>query len=230
MPVVTDSRMLEHQSLFCHLTPEQLAHLNALLHRQTYPAGATILTTEQPSEAVYFIDRGAVKIHLEQIDGTDVILAILAAGDVLGEMGLMDSSARSASAVTLEESVLWWMDHAAYQQCLKTIPQLAYNLLNLLSQRLRMANEQIQALASKNVEGRVARQILVLVKAYGQPTATGDWCIPIRLTQSDLASFVGATRERVNQVMASYKQRHYLSVDKNHHLTIHNLDALTKML
>ncbi len=230
MPVITDDRTLERQSLFQHLTPEQLAQISGQWRRQTFPAGTTILTIEQPSEAVYLIERGAVKIHLEQMDGTDVILAILAAGDVLGEMGLMDATARSASAVTLEETVCWWIERAAFQHCLQTIPQLAHNLLHLLSQRLRMANEQIQALATKDVEGRVARQVLALVKAYGQPTATGDWYLPIRLTQSDLASFVGATRERVNQVMASYKQRYYLSVDKNHHLTIHNLDALTKML
>ncbi len=230
MPVVTDFHTLELKPLFYQLPPEQLAQINALLHSKTFPAGATILAAEQPSEVVYFIDRGAVKIHLEQMDGTDVILAILAAGDVLGEMGLMDAAARSASAITLEETVLWWMERTAFQQCLKTIPQMAYNLLQLLSQRLRMANEQIQALATKDVEGRVARQLVALVNSYGQQTGKDDWYIPIRLTQSDLASFVGATRERVNQVLASYKQRNYLSVDKSYHFTIHNLDAVTKML
>lgn len=167
-----------------------------------------------------------MKIHVEQADGTDVILAILAAGDVLGEMSLMDAETRSANAVTLEDSVLWWMDRTTFQQCLNAMPQLALNLLSLLGHRLRMANEQIQALATKDVEGRVARQLVALAKAYGQQTTPGDLCIPFRLTQSDLASFIGATRERVNQVMASYKQRHYLSVDSHHHITLHNLDAL----
>ena len=109
---------MERQSLFQHLTPEQLAQISVQLRRQTFPAGTTILTIEQPSEVVYLIERGAVKIHLEQMDGTDVILAILAAGDVLGEMGLMDAMARSASAVTLEETVCWWMERAAFQQWL----------------------------------------------------------------------------------------------------------------
>ena len=226
MPITTDPGALAQKSLFHNLTPEQLAHINARLHHKPFPTGATIITVEQPGEVVYIIDRGAVKIHVEQTDGSDVILAILAAGDVLGEMSLMDAETRSASAITLEDSVLWWMERAAFQQCLKTMPQLALNMLSLLSHRLRMANEQIQALASKDVEGRVARQLVALAKAYGQRTEAGDWYIPIRLTQSELASFIGATRERVNQVLASYKQRHYLSVDHHHHITIHNLDAL----
>lgn len=226
MPITSDSNALTLKLLFHRLTPEQLAQITPLLHHKTFPAGATIITVEQPGEVIYIIDRGAVKIHIEQADGTDVILAILAAGDVLGEMSLMDAEMRSANAVTLEDSVLWWMERTAFQQCLHTMPQLALNLLSLLSQRLRMANEQIQALATKDVEGRVARQLVALAKAYSQPSASGDWYIPIRLTQSELASFIGATRERVNQVIASYKQRHYLSVDSHHHITIHNLDAL----
>ena len=154
----------------------------------------------------------------------------LAAGEMLGEMSLMEATARSANAVTLEDSVLWWMDQAAFHRCLDTLPQLANNLLRLLSQRLRLANEQIQALATKDVESRVARQLLALVKSYGHQTENGDWHLPIRLTQSDLACLIGATRERVNQVMASYQQRRYLSSDKKHHLTLHNLPALMKRL
>lgn len=230
MPVATDYLALEQLALFRHLTPEQLAQIKPLLHRKSFPAGATIITAEQPGEVIYLIESGAVKIHVEQVDGTDVILAILAAGDVLGEMSLMEATARSANAVTLEDSVLWWMDQAAFHRCLDTLPQLANNLLRLLSQRLRLANEQIQALATKDVESRVARQLLALVKSYGHQTENGDWHLPIRLTQSDLACLIGATRERVNQVMASYQQRRYLSSDKKHHLTLHNLPALMKRL
>ena len=228
MPVATDYLALEQLALFQHLMPEQLAQIKPLLHRKSFPASATIITAEQPGEVVYIIESGAVKIHVEQVDGTDVILAILAAGDMLGEMSLMEATARSANAVTLEDAVLWWMDQAAFHRCLDTMPQLANNLLRLLSHRLRLANEQIQSLATKDVESRVARQILALVKTYGHQTETGDWQLPIRLTQSDLACLIGATRERVNQVMASYKHRQYLSSDKKHHLTIHNLGALLK--
>lgn len=226
MPITPNPNALAQKALFQQLPLDQLTQLNALLHQKSFPTGATLITAEQPGEAVYVIDQGAIKIHVEQADGTDVILAILAAGDVLGEMSMTDAATRSANATTLEDSVLWWMERAAFQRCLQTMPQLALNLLRLLSQRLRMANEQIQALATKDVEGRVARQLLALVNAYGQQTAAQDWYLPIRLTQSELASFVGATRERVSQVIASYKQRHYLSVDKHHRITLHQRDVL----
>ena len=63
---------------------------------------------------------------------------------------------------------------------------------------------------------------------YGTTSPNGAICIALRLTQSDLASLVGASRERVNQIMASYKQLGYLTVDRNHRITVRDPDALAK--
>jgi CRP/FNR family cyclic AMP-dependent transcriptional regulator len=108
------------------------------------------------------------------------------------------------------------------------MPAIALNLLRILSDRLRLANERIQALCALDVYGRVARQIQSFARQYGQRGADGTVTIPIRLTQSDIASLVGATRERVNQVMTSFKQQGYIAVDRNYHITVHNPDALER--
>jgi CRP/FNR family cyclic AMP-dependent transcriptional regulator len=228
MSVVTDPQALAGIALFGGLTLEQLSRLSTLLHRKTFPAGANLITAGQPGEVIYIIFEGSVKIHLEQEDGSDVILAILAAGEIVGEMSLVDCANRCASVVTQEPSTLFWMDRATFQECLQTMPAIYQNLLRLLCDRLRLANERIQSLARRDVEGRVARQVLAFAQLYGQPLAGGDILIPFRLTQSDIASLVGATRERVNQVVASYKQRKYLSVDQNYRITIHNREALIR--
>src|SRR5262249_10470243 len=80
----------------------------------------------------------------------------------------------------------------------------------------------------QDVEGRVAHQVLTFAELYGQANAHGEVLIPIRLTQRDWAGLVGATRERVNQVMSAYKQRRYISVDQRHRITVHNHEALNK--
>jgi len=92
--------------------------------------------------------------------------------------------------------------------------------VRLLSHRLRFANEQIQALATLDVPGRVARQILALAERYGSPAKGGDVSIPLRLTQSDLGDLVGASRERVNQAIVDFKQRGFLAVDGDHRLRV----------
>lgn len=228
MPVLPDPGLLSEISLLRGLNPEDLSWLNHRLHRTTAPAGSNIAFAEQPGEVVYIILEGTVKIHVEQLDGTDVILAILGPGDTVGEMSLVDSAGRSASVVTLEECTLLWMERSTFQECLQRMPTVTHNLVGILCNRLRLANEQIQALATLDIYGRVARQILAFAQQYGQVAANHDLLIPIRLTQSDLADMVGASRERVNQVMVAYKRNNYISVDQDHRITIHNQEALAQ--
>ncbi|WP_110514825.1 Crp/Fnr family transcriptional regulator [Herpetosiphon llansteffanensis] len=231
-PMLSDAELalLRDVELFDGLAPEQAAHISRRLVRRTFPAGTNLMSVEQPGEVVYIILSGTVKIHVEQADGTDVIIAMLGAGDTVGEMSLIDSAGRSATVVTQEESTLLWMNRTAFLEALQNAPVITLNLVRMLSSRLRLANEQIQALATLDVHGRVARQLLAFAQKYGHPDEAGTVQIPIRLTQSDLAGLVGASRERVNQVIGYFKQRRYLSVDQHYHISLHNLEALAKRI
>ena len=226
MAALDDPKTLTEIFLFRDLPEERLTALNQLLHKRSVPAGASILTVDQPGEAIYILTAGTVKIYVDKADGTEVILALLGAGDTVGEMSLVDSAGHSASVITMERSTFLWLDKANFQECLETVPELTRNLVKVLSGRLRLANEQVLALSTLDVTGRVARQILAFGERYGREAANGDIVIPLRLTQSDLAGLVGASRERVNHSMVFLKQQKYISVGRNHHIVVHNRKAL----
>jgi CRP/FNR family transcriptional regulator, cyclic AMP receptor protein len=233
MGAVADPNRLGDLELFQGLEADQLVRLNQLLHASSVPAGANFITAEQPGEVVYVLLQGTVKIYVSQSDGREVILAFLGPGDTVGEMSLVDSAGRSANVVTTEPSRLLWLDRASFQSCLRVMAPLANNLVRLLSRRLRFANEQIQALCTLDVPGRVARQILALADRYGQPpageaAAGGPTKIPLRLTQSDLGEVVGASRERVNQAIVDFKQRGLIAVDSDHRIHVLDRAALTR--
>src|ERR1700674_2252543 len=173
MGAVADPSQLRDLELFQGLADDQLAQLNQLLRASNVAAGTHFITADQPGDVVYVLLEGTVKIYVSRADGREVILAFLGPGDTVGEMSLVDSAGRSANVVTTEPTRLLWMDRATFQACVKTIPLLAQNLVRLLSHRLRFANEQIQALCTLDVPGRVARQILALADRYGK-AATGD--------------------------------------------------------
>lgn len=215
--------------LFSGFTQAQLEWVSERLYCRTYPAGANIITVEQPGEVVYIIQSGTVKIHIEQAGGTDVILAILGPGDVVGEMSLIDSAGRSASVITLEESQLFWLSGSTFQECLRTIPTFAQNLVRIMTIRVRLANELIQAMATLDVHGRVARQMLAFAERYGRAGVGDKIVIPIRLTQGDIADLVGASRKRVNQVMVTFKQQGYISVDEKSRITVHDRKSLARL-
>lgn len=224
-----ETNILAEVALFKGLSEKQWNRLNESLYGRIFPAGTNIITAEQPGEVVYVILRGAVKIFQDQPDGTRVILALLGPGDIVGEMSLIDSAGRSANVITIEDSHLLWMERKAFQHYLETIPEMNANLVKILSLRVRLANEQIQALASLDVYGRVARQFLAFAEKYGETSDEGAIFIPIRLTQSDLAELVGASRKRVNQVMVNFKKQGLISVNSEGYFTVHNRQSLAKL-
>ena len=154
-----DPCMIGDIELFRGLSAAQLSQVSGHLYCRTYPAGANIITVEQPGEVVYLIQNGTLKIHIEQANGSDVILAILGRGDIVGEMSLVDSAGRSASVITLEESKLFWMAGKDFQECLRAYPLIAQNLVRILSRRVRLANELVQALANLDVHGRAEHRV-----------------------------------------------------------------------
>jgi CRP/FNR family transcriptional regulator, cyclic AMP receptor protein len=227
-PAVPEPDVLAGLPLFRGLTTEQLSKLSALLRCKRSPTGTEIITANQPGKIAYIILEGSVKVHAGQLDDSDVILAILGAGEVVGEMSLADSLGRSASVTTLEPSALLLIERASFWASLKEMPRITYNLINILSRRLRLANVHAQSLSSLDVYGRVAGQLLAFAREYGEAAPNGDVLIPLRLTQSDLAGMVGASRVRVNQALSFYKRRNYLSINQDRHIVVHDMAALSR--
>lgn len=226
MPAVADPALLGALDLFRGLSPAELARVNGMLGRTAFQAGANIFTASQPGEIAYVVLAGTLKVSVVQANGHELILALLGKGEIVGELAVADRGVRSADVVAIEPSTLLWIDRNALTQIRRELPQVTENLLALMARRLRLANAQLQAVATLDVHGRVARQLLALADAYGAPAANGGVQIPIRLTQGDLAALVGATRVRVNEVLVGFKRRKHVSVDGRYRVTIHDREAL----
>ena len=226
MPAVTDPSVLSNLPLFRGLSTRDLAQVNDRLHSSRFGAGAPVLTATQTGEAVYVVQTGTLKVHIIREDGHEVTLALLGPGELVGEMALLDLGGRSANVVALENAELLWLDRAAFHQLRRDIPLITDNLLAILARRLRLANAHFEALATLDVFGRVARQLIGLAEAYGEPQPGGGLRLPFRLTQGELANLIGATRVRVNQVLVDFKRRGYLTEDSGHRITLLNQAAL----
>ncbi len=224
--MVPDLDALAALPLFRGLTEGQLSNISTHLNRKSYPAGTEIIRVNQPGEIAYIILEGSAKIHIDQPDGSDVILAILGAGELVGEMSLADSLGRSATVVALEPVTLLSIDRVTFWASLKEMPNMTYNLVSILSRRLRLANLHTQSLVRLDIYGRVAAQLLAFAREYGADTPNSDILIPLRLTHSDLASMVGASRVRVNQALGFFKQHNYISINHDRYITVHDADAL----
>jgi CRP/FNR family transcriptional regulator, cyclic AMP receptor protein len=148
MTGILDPAILSEVSLFRGLHSEQLSKLAARLHPKTFPSGANVITAEEKGDSVYVILEGTAKVYVAHTDGTEVILAILGPGEIVGEMSAADSLGRSASVLTLEDSTLLWMDRHTFLSSMEEMPTIARNLIGILSRRLRLADTNTRSLAA----------------------------------------------------------------------------------
>jgi CRP/FNR family transcriptional regulator, cyclic AMP receptor protein len=217
--------LLDTFPIFAGLTPQQTTWLKARMHLHTFPAETNMIVVGTTGEVVYFLLEGLVKVYSPQLDGSEVIIDLLGPGALVGEMSVLDKSARSASVVTLEETSVGWLSDMDFVDALQHFPVLSFNLLHVLSARLRLTNEHMQALASLEVHGRVAHQLLAFAEFYGHPVPNGTQ-ISLRLPQGEIAELVGASRKRVNQAMGDLKRDGLINFDTDRRVTILNFQGL----
>lgn len=219
------SAELEQMLLFEGLTQKQLMRVARHLDKVEYPINWNFIETNNHDETVYIIRIGTVKVHIKDSQGREVILAILKPGEPIGEMNFVDHKGRSAAAITREDCKFFSMNRSAFEECLDSIPEMAHNLVRIFGRRLRLTNAQVQALALYDVPGKVAHQLLSFAQEYPDKLNNGHVRISLRLTQEDLAGFVGSTRKAVNRAVRDFKASGFISV-KRYQYTLHDLSAL----
>lgn len=211
---------------FADLAPEQLEAVAGRMHERLVSAGADIITQDGPGDAVFVVAEGSVKVFRRRPDGGDVILAVLGAGEVIGEMSAAHALERWAGVTALEDSRVLWLDGGSFRELLEEMPSVRVGLTELLCRRLRLADARLEALAALDVEGRVAWVLLALAEDLGEPKPGGGTRIPVPLTQGDVAAMTGASRVRVNQVLAKFREHGWVTLDGRRRISVRDDAAL----
>jgi CRP/FNR family cyclic AMP-dependent transcriptional regulator len=194
-PVVS-TVLLRNVPLFSMLPEVQLQLLTQVLSRKAYPKNSTIIAAGDPTDAMYIVVSGRLKVVMSDKQGQEVILAILNQGEFFGEMGLIAQAPRSATVTTIEPCELLTITRADFTKCLQGNFDLTMNVIRGLVKRLREADKKIGSLALMDVYGRVARLLLEMAE-----TIDGQKVITKKLTKRDIAKMIGASREMVSRVM-----------------------------
>jgi CRP/FNR family transcriptional regulator/CRP/FNR family cyclic AMP-dependent transcriptional regulator len=227
--IATDHAELKQLTLFAGLPEDELEYISAFIRRATLGPDSLLVSALLPGEAVYWILDGSVKVQVMSEDGRELTLALLGPGDLVGELVLVAGRRNAASVVTREETSVLWLDRRDFIRCLDVSPALCRNLASELSERLRAADERLQAFATLDVTGRVALQILELAERYGSPVPGEGIRISIPVTQGEIGEMVAATRERVNQIMVRLRRDGVFSVDAKHHLIVSRPEVLAEL-
>ena len=205
VPMMTGTEALGKVPLFAGLPPEEMERLGALVRARRYRRGEVIFLEGDAGSSLCIIAIGRVRIVLSGADGREVVLNVYGPGDFFGEFALLDGEPRSADAIAQEPCLLYWLTRDDFLAFLESHPRAASTLLAVLSRRLRHTTRVVQDAAFRDVPARLARVVLDLVTTRGRPH--GDRVlVDGRLTQSELASMVGASRETVNKALRGFER------------------------
>lgn len=219
---------LKQVSIFADLAESDIRDLMAVAKRRTFRSGEVIFHRDDPGQVLYLIKEGKVKICLISPDGQEISLAVLGVGEYFGEFALYDGLPRSADAIALEKVECYTLQRSDFQSAIMKNPKIAIQVLEGLSKRLRNTDQMVEDLIFLDVYGRVAKKLLDLSGMHGIKVENGT-LIDVRLTQQELASMVGASRESVNKVMGYFADKGYISTDK-HRVTLHKMNELKRRI
>jgi CRP/FNR family cyclic AMP-dependent transcriptional regulator len=136
---------------------------------------------------------------------------MLEPGEYFGELGLIDDAPRSASVVALENSDLLQVPKDAFQQLLEQYPDALHIVTRNLVGQVRRLTDSVRTLALLDVFGRIVR----LLTSLGVEDNDGRLVISPKLTQKDIASRVGSSREMVSRIFKDLVIGGYLTVDSD---------------
>jgi CRP-like cAMP-binding protein len=200
--------VLSGTALFAALKSDALEALAGKSLLRSYRRGQHIFIQGDPSDALYILVEGRVKVVAGSEDGDEVLFATLSPPDVFGELAALDGGPRSATVEALETVRAVAVPRSALLDALQGSPAVADALLVALGQVVRRTSEQIADLVFLDLPGRVAKLIGSLAGSL-EPGAALD----LNLTQRDIAGLVGGSRQSVNQILHSFVRLGYLQID-----------------
>lgn len=180
---------------------------------RTYRKGRIIFVEGEPGEAVFFLKEGRVKISKQAEDGREQILHFIHPGEVFAEVVLFDGGPYPATAEAVEDSKIGLVRNTDMERITVENSGIALGMLKIMSRRLRVAQKQINELALMDTSRRMASTLLFLAHEQGIP-CDGGLAIDMALTNQELASMIGTSRETANRILSDMRRQKAVRVDK----------------
>ena len=188
-------------------TPAELEAISEHATTREYRARTVLMNEGDETDNLYIILEGRVRVYVSDADGREAVLSVIGPGEYFGELAF-DEGPRSASVITLEPCRMLVVPREDFTSFVKRSPEFAVHFINRLIGRIRTLTDNVRSLALMDAYGRVAR--LLIENAI---TEKGIQFVPEKLTQTEIASRVGCSREMVSRIFKDLVQGRYITVE-----------------
>lgn len=185
-----------------------------------YRKGTILIHESDHGDTLFIVMQGRVKVYSTDSSGREITLGVIVAGDYFGEMAL-DGGVRSASVITLEPTVCALISRATLLGFIGQEPNFALDLLGKVIRRARSATNAVRNLAFTDVYGRITQLLVELA----EPQPDGTSLVRERMTQQEIASRVGCSREMVSRILRDLEAGGYIGQRDRHIVLLTKLPA-----
>jgi len=221
---VDDVEILKNIYIFSSFSLENLGQIQRMAVEEKFKKGQVVFWEGARPQWLFILKKGKAKIFKQSKSGKETIIRIVDAGEPFDELSVIDGRPYSASAKIMEASTVLKIPRLEFLRMVRKYPEVSFEVILDLCERLRGAQDLIQELAVERVEKRIVTLLLKLSDRIG--LAEGDKVrIPMTLTRQDIADMVGSTVETAIRIV-SRLTREGLIETKGKSITIRNLEGL----
>lgn len=189
--------------IFNHLSEEEMMKISKVVGHKKYQKGELVFLSGDPSENLFIIQKGKIKISRISETGREQILRILQPGEFLGELSLFGSALLYHNAETLEKTEVCFIHRQDLNHLVQQFPNIAVKILEACTKRLESAESLIEQLGLQGVEQRVAGILLQLAVSED---------LLLAMSKRDLASLIGTTSETLSRKLSHFQDQGWIKL------------------
>jgi CRP/FNR family transcriptional regulator len=201
-----------------------MEEINAIKICSTIKKGETIFREGSYASGVFCINTGKIKLSMFGDEGKEQIVRMAKPGDIIGYKALLSGDRYSATASALEDCNVCFIPREIFLLILQKDASLSFEMMKLLSNELKKAEEKITHLAQKPVRERVAETILFLKETYGVDAENN---VNVTLSREEIANLVGTATETAIRLLSEFNKDHIIELSGKK-IKILNLNKLVK--
>jgi CRP/FNR family transcriptional regulator, cyclic AMP receptor protein len=196
-------RLFERHFLLGKLSSAEIDALLTYSRVERYAAGQEIFAKGSPGQSLLAVLRGSVRISSISLAGKEIVLNIIKAGEIFGEIAVLDGGERSGDACAMTDCELLVLNRRDLLPFLEKHTDICLMLIRVLCQRLRQTSEQVEDLFFRDLTARVAKALLHLAGHSGQGDVRSA-TLELHLSQTELGHIVGSSRESINKLLQAW--------------------------
>jgi CRP/FNR family cyclic AMP-dependent transcriptional regulator len=201
---------LSKTALFSGMDEADIEMVASQTITRQFPKNTVIVSQGDDTDSFYVIVQGKVDVFLHNDKGKEIIINTLGICESFGELAPLGGIPRQASIITTEDSSFGIISRQVFMDTLLIKPSISMRIIDLLISRIQDLTEEVSSLALEDVYNRVVRVL------YKHADEVGEKLVTEKLTQQDIASRVGATREMVHRILKELKTGGYISIEGKH--------------